>query len=177
MSDKRVVMVVDMQQGVFATPRIQREECVSRINQLTRSADTVIFIQHTEAGGLEEGSEGFALLPELHRPEGAFYVTKTACDAFYHTSLEALLTELNIKQFVICGCATDYCVDTTLKNGVSRGYHITVTQDAHTTAHRPAAEAQVLINHYNDVWRTFTAPDNPPRVKLTETILAEWQAN
>lgn len=177
MSDKRVVMVVDMQQGVFATPRIQREQCVSRINQLTRSADTVIFIQHTEAGGLEEGSEGFALLPELHQPEGALYVTKTACDAFYHTSLEALLTELNIKQFVICGCATDYCVDTTLKNGVSRGYHITVAQDAHTTAHRPAAEAQVLINHYNDVWRTFTAPDNPPRVKLTETILAEWQAN
>ncbi|HEY4435048.1 MAG TPA: isochorismatase family protein [Lelliottia sp.] len=177
MSDKRVVMVVDMQQGVFVTPRIQREQCVSRINQLTRSADTVIFIQHTEAGGLEEGSEGFALLPELHQPEGALYVTKTACDAFYHTSLEALLTELNIKQFVICGCATDYCVDTTLKNGVSRGYHITVAQDAHTTAHRPAAEAQVLINHYNDVWRTFTAPDNPPRVKLTETILAEWQAN
>ena len=177
MSDKRVVMVVDMQQGVFATPRIQREQCVSRINQLMCSADTVIFIQHTEAGGLEEGSEGFALLPELHQPEGAFYVTKTACDAFYHTSLEALLTELNIKQFVICGCATDYCVDTTLKNGVSRGYHITVAQDAHTTAHRPAAEAQVLINHYNDVWRTFTAPDNPPRVKLTETILAEWQAN
>lgn len=177
MSDKRVVMVVDMQQGVFATPRIQREQCVSRINQLMRSADTVIFIQHTEAGGLEEGSEGFALLPELHQPEGAFYVTKTACDAFYHTSLDALLTELNIKQFVICGCATDYCVDTTLKNGVSRGYHITVAQDAHTTAHRPAAEAQVLINHYNDVWRTFTAPDNPPRVKLTETILAEWQAN
>ncbi|MDI3360002.1 isochorismatase family protein [Lelliottia sp. V89_10] len=177
MSDKRVVMVVDMQQGVFATPRIQREQCVSRINQLTRSADTVIFIQHTEAGGLEEGSEGFALLPEVHQPEGALYVTKTACDAFYHTSLEALLTELNIKQFVICGCATDYCVDTTLKNGVSRGYHITVAQDAHTTAHRPAAEAQVLINHYNDVWRTFTAPDNPPRVKLTETILAEWQAN
>ncbi|MBL5884543.1 isochorismatase family protein [Lelliottia aquatilis] len=177
MSGKKVVMVVDMQQGVFATPRIQREKCVSRINQLTRGADTVIFIQHTEAGGLEEGSDGFTLLPELHQPAGAFYVTKTACDAFYHTSLNALLTQLNTQHFVICGCATDYCVDTTLKNGVSRGYHITVAEDAHTTADRPAAEAQVLINHYNEVWRTLTAPDNPPTVKLTETILAEWQAN
>ena len=61
MSEKRVVMVVDMQNGVFETPRHQREKCVSLINQLTQAADTVIFIQHTEAGGLEEGSEGFAL--------------------------------------------------------------------------------------------------------------------
>lgn len=56
MSEKRVVMVVDMQNGVFETPRHQREKCVSLINQLTQAADTVIFIQHTEAGGLEEGS-------------------------------------------------------------------------------------------------------------------------
>ena len=74
MSEKRVVMVVDMQNGVFENPRHQREKCVSLINQLTQAADTVIFIQHTEAGGLEEGSEGFALLPELHQPADALYV-------------------------------------------------------------------------------------------------------
>lgn len=177
MSEKRVVMVVDMQQGVFETPRHQREHCVSRINQLTKAADTVIFIQHTEAGGLEEGSEGFALLPEVEQPAGAFYVTKTACDSFYNTGLEALLREQSINAFVICGCATDYCVDATIKNGVSRGYHITVAEDAHTTADRPAAQAQILINHHNDVWRNFIAPLNPPKVKFTETILENWKAN
>lgn len=177
MSDKRVVMVVDMQNGVFETPRHQREKCVSLINQLTQAADRVVFIQHTEAGGLEEGSEGFALLPELNQPAGALYVTKTACDAFYNTALETLLREQGIREFLICGCATDYCVDATLKNGVSRGYHITVAEDAHTTANRPAAEAQVLIAHYNDVWRNFIAPANPPSVKRTETILENWKAN
>ncbi|WP_276851071.1 isochorismatase family protein [Enterobacter oligotrophicus] len=177
MSEKRVVMVVDMQNGVFETPRHQREKCVSLINQLTQAAELVIFIQHTEAGGLEEGSNGFALLPELNQPAGGFYVTKTACDAFYNTTLEALLCEQGIREFVMCGCATDYCVDATFKNGVSRGYHITVAEDAHTTANRPAAEAQVLIAHYNDVWRNFIAPANPPSVKRTETILEKWKAN
>lgn len=171
MSEKRVVLVVDIQNGVFKTPRHQSEKCVSLINQLTQAAEAVIFIQHTEAGGLEEGSEGFALLPDLNQPAGAFYVTKTACDAFYDTSLEALLREQD------CGCATDYCVDATFKNGVSRGYHITVAEDAHTTANRPAADAQVLIAHYNDVWRNFIAPANPPSVKRTETILENWKAN
>ena len=58
MSEKRVVMVVDMQNGVFETPRHQREKCVSLINQLTQAADTVIFIQHTEAGGWKRGVQG-----------------------------------------------------------------------------------------------------------------------
>ena len=177
MSEKRGVMVVDMQNGVFETPRHQREKCVSLINQLTQAADTVIFIQHTEAGGLEEGSEGFALLPELHQPAGALYVTKTACDAFYNTGLEALLREQGIREFVICGCATDYCLDTTIKNGASRGYGIVIAEDAHTTADRPAAQAATLIAHYNEVWRTLTVPGNPLQVKPTETILHAWQQN
>jgi len=177
MSNKRVVMVVDMQQGVFATPRLQREACVARINQLTRAADRVIFIQHIEEGGLEEGSDGFALLPDLYQPEGALYSSKTACDAFYKTGLEQLLDEHRIREFVICGCATDYCVDTTLKNAASKGYAITVAEDAHTTADRPAAQAATLIAHYNEVWRTLTVPGNPVRVKPTETILQAWQAN
>ena len=81
MSEKRVVMVVDMQNGVFETPRHQRETRVSLINQLTQAADTVIFIQHTEAGGLEEGSDGFALLPDLQQPPGAPSRTTTAARA------------------------------------------------------------------------------------------------
>lgn len=177
MSGKRVVMVVDMQNGVFATPRVGRERCAALINQLTRAADQVIFIQHCEEGGLEEGSDGFQILPELYQPDNALYVTKTACDSFYKTSLEAVLREQDINAFVICGCATDYCVDTTIKNGASRGYAITVAGDAHTTANRAAADAHTLIEHHNEVWRTLIVPGNPVRVKSVETILHEWQAN
>ncbi len=34
MTAQRVVMVVDMQNGVFATPRLARERCVAQINRL-----------------------------------------------------------------------------------------------------------------------------------------------
>ena len=177
MAGKRVVMVVDMQNGVFATPRIQRVQCFSHINKLTNAPVTVIFIQNAGEGGLEEGSDGFALLPELYQPAQALYVTKTACDGFYKTSLESVLRGQNVTAFVMCGCATDYCVDATLKNGASRGYAITVAQDAHTTANRTAAAATVLIEHYNEVWGNLIVPDNPVQVKPVETILREWQEN
>lgn len=177
MAEQRVLMVVDMQNGVFATPRYQRDACVMQINRLSREADVVIFIRHAEAGGLEEGSEGFALLPELDRPSSALYVTKTACDAFYNTSLEQVLAEHNIDAFVICGCATDYCVDTTIRVGASKGYRITVAEDAHTTANRTAADAPVLIAHHNDVWRNLTVPGNPVQVKSVDTIVTQWREN
>ncbi|MEW7313763.1 isochorismatase family protein [Buttiauxella gaviniae] len=173
MPAQRVLMVIDMQNGVFETPRINRESCTTRINQLINAADIVIFIQHTEPG-LEQGSAAFDLLPELLRPADALYVSKTACDAFYRTELEDVLKRHQIREFVVCGCATDYCVDATIKNGASRGYAITVAADAHTTANRPAALAEVLIAHHNDVWRNLTIPGNTLLVKPTQKILEEW---
>lgn len=173
MSASRVLMVIDMQNGVFENPRVNSEICISRINQLIQAADNVIFIQHTEEG-LEPGSEAYNIIPELVQPAGALYVTKTACDAFYRTHLDEVLRDHNIQEFVVCGCATDYCVDSTIKNGASRGYAMTVAGDAHTTANRTAAPAEVLIAHYNDVWRNLTIPGNSLQVKNAAEILVDW---
>lgn len=82
MQSRRAVIVVDMQNGVFTTPRSDREGCTARINALTQAADMVIFIQHTAEDELREGSDDFALLPELNQPADAFYVTKTAATPF-----------------------------------------------------------------------------------------------
>lgn len=176
MSASNVVMVIDMQNGVFETPRVRQAECVARINRLIAAADTVIFVQHLAPGWQDGGSDAFTLLSDLHQPGYSLYVTKTACDAFLNTSLSALLHDRQIDRFVVCGCATDYCVDATVKNAVSRGYHLTIAEDAHTTADRKAAPALTLIEHYNDVWRNFIAP-NPINVISTEQIVTQWARN
>lgn len=43
-----VLIVVDMQVGVLAMPRYDREGKAALINQLIDAADVVIFIQHAE---------------------------------------------------------------------------------------------------------------------------------
>ncbi|ADD75442.1 Hypothetical Protein PANA_0275 [Pantoea ananatis LMG 20103] len=171
---QRVVMVVDMQNGVFESPRFDRAGRVAQINRLIRQADITLFIQHRE-GNMIEGSHAFALLPEIEQPQNAYYVTKTACDSFWQTTLASLLSTLAITDFVICGCATDYCVDTTLKVGAGLGYRITVAADAHTTADRTYANAEQLIGQHNEVWAALSMPGNVPRVVDTATLLAEWR--
>ncbi|MGC1065740.1 isochorismatase family protein [Pantoea agglomerans] len=170
---QRVVVVIDMQNGVFSTPRFDTAGRIAQINRLTERADITIFIQHRE-GEMCEGNAAFGLLPEIAQPAGAHYVTKTACDSFWHTDLAALLKRLAVEEFVVCGCATDYCLDTTIKVGASAGYAITVAADAHTTADRRWVSAEALINQHNDMWASLLIPGNVPRVLSTEAILAEW---
>lgn len=172
---QRVVLVIDMQNGVFTTPRFDREGRVAQINRLTAAADVTVFIQHTDAS-LPEGSHAFALLPDIQQPAGAHFITKTACDSFWQTGLAALLERLGVKAFVVCGCATDYCVDTTIKVGASAGYHITVAADAHTTADRSVVSAGQLIAQHNEVWSSLLIPGNVPRVADCDALLAEWQS-
>lgn len=171
----RLLIVVDMQNGVFAAPRYDREGCVGRINKLISQADRTIFIQHIE-GEMTEGGELWRILPELAQPDEAIYVNKTASDAFWHTELENVLHRLNADNFVICGCATDYCLDTTIKVGASKGYAITVASDAHTTSNRTHATAQQLIGQHNEVWAALSLPGNAIRVKPTDGIVAEWKS-
>ncbi|MEZ3499991.1 isochorismatase family protein [Pantoea sp. KPR_PJ] len=169
----KTVIVVDMQNGVFATPRFDRAGRTARINQLINAADRTIFVTHCE-GDMQEGSHAFALLAELHQPADSLFVTKTACDSFWHTGLAATLAQLEVNAFVICGCATDYCVDTTIKVGAGLGYCVTVAADAHTTANRTWASAEQLIGQHNEVWAGLSLPGNVPQVKRTAEIIADW---
>lgn len=166
----RTLIVVDMQKGVFATPRFDRAGCVARINQLIAAAEHTIFIMHRE-GDMQPDSDAFDLLPELHQPAGCDYVIKTASDSFWRTELTHTLSAKGIREFAICGCATDYCVDTTIKAGASLGYRITVAADAHTTADRAFASAQQLIAQHNAVWASLAMPGNVPLVKTTEELV------
>ena len=118
--EKRVLVVIDMQNGVLATPRHEWRSKAVLINQLIAAAQQTIFIQHAE-GDMQEGSSLWDIIPELHQPPHARYVTKTACDAFWHTQLATELAAILTRAFTVCGCATDYCVDTTIKVGASLG--------------------------------------------------------
>ena len=102
------LLVIDMQNGVFATPRHARAAVVGNINRLMAAAPHTVIIRHTD-DELPTGSVAWQLLPELHVPAAAVYLDKTACNAFYRTALAATLAERHCRDLTICGCTTDYC--------------------------------------------------------------------
>ncbi len=170
-----VLVVIDMQRGVFAQPRFDQAGRVERINQLIAAAHQTIFIQHVE-GEMQPDSEAWQLLPEIEQPANALYINKTACDSFWHTTLEAQLAAGAHRGFVICGCATDYCVDCTVKTAATKGFRVTVAADAHTTADRTFASAEQLIGQHNEVWASLSLPGNAIQVVESAAILQQWRS-
>jgi len=162
--DMRALLVVDMQNACFteARPRLDRPGVCERINALVRAirpAGPVVWIQHTDpAEGFPRGGEGWQLLPELEVAAFDLHVEKEGCDSFLETALDGLLRERGVDEVVICGCATDFCVDTTVRAAGSHGYRVIVASDAHTTADRPHADAATVIRHHNYVWADFLLP-------------------
>ena len=151
---KSTLLVIDVQQALFdETPRpFEADAVVERINTLTARARAagvpVIFIQH-EASDLEYNSAGWQLQPGLQVKEGDAKLRKTTPDSFLRTELEALLASWRTEHVVICGYASEFCVDTTTRRAAALGYPVTLVSDAHTTHDKLHATGEQIRKHEN----------------------------
>jgi nicotinamidase-related amidase len=175
----KALLVVDMQVGLFEgdSPRYDAQGVIQRINEIARAVraagGVVIFIQHEDHGGLQRGTEGWEILPALERVDADLCVHKQACDSFYETNLSDLLEHYGAQEIIITGCATDFCVDTTVRAAASRDYDVVVAEDAHTTRDRPHLDAPSIIRHHNWMWKSLILPRNEVKV-LPATSIIEW---
>ena len=167
------LIVIDMQQGSFTsdTPRYDSQGLVLRINKLAAkvraSKGMVIFVQHDGPEGDPHHPEapGWHLLSGLDVKQGDRFVRKSACDSFLATSLEDDLRSVSIQRLIVTGCATEFCVDTTIRSALARGFQTTVPADGHTTAERPHLPAKDIIAHHNATWADFISPAGPAEVR------------
>jgi len=163
MKGKRALLIIDMQKGSFTpqTPRYDTKGVVERINALARilraSNCQVIFIQHdgTALDEFRPNSMEWELLDELVVDPKDIIITKYANDAFYRSSLSSKLKALQIEELFVSGCATDFCVESTIQSALTKNFDITVVADAHTTGNRPNLMAKQVIDHYNWVWQNM----------------------
>ena len=152
------LVVIDVQKGIFAgkKPSPRWPEILQRIGALAARAAAaglpVLYVQHDGAPGhrLATGSEGWELDPALAAHAPAAVCRKTACDAFFETTLEAELDRRSVQRLVIAGCMTQFCVDTTCRRAISLGYDVVLVGDAHATADAGALTADRIIAHHNE---------------------------
>src|SRR5690606_13786940 len=160
----KALLIIDMQKISFTqdTPRFDAEGVIERINVLSKrfrqDGDKVIFIQHdgTKEGFCKPDTKEWEILDSLTANSSDLFISKTANDSFYKTSLKEELVSLGIKDIIITGCATDFCVDATVKAALTNDFNITVIADGHTTADRPKLDAGAVIDYYNWLWSEMT---------------------
>jgi nicotinamidase-related amidase len=175
--NNKVLLIIDMQKGSFTpeTPRFDRSGVVKRINSLAtvfrKSHFPVIFIQHdgTKQNEFIPNSTEWELLDDLIVESTDILIAKYANDGFYLSNLSETLIELNVHELFITGCATDFCVESTIQSALVKDYDITVVADGHTTGDRPHLKAENVIEHYNWVWKNLI----PTNGKITVSDFSE----
>jgi nicotinamidase-related amidase len=122
----------------------------------------VVFIQHDGPPGdtFEPETPGWRLLSSLEREPADRVVRKRACDAFYETDLPQVLDGHGVQPLIVTGCATDFCVDTTVRAALSRDY----------------VDAVSVIRHHNWVWQNLIHPRARIRVIPASRVIEEIEA-
>jgi len=148
------LLVIDLQNGVCQ--RIyQREKLIFLVNQrielYLKEECPIIFVQHNDSELIHQ-ENAWKIISQLIQPDQAFYVQKEHANAFYHTNLQQLLTQLDVESIEICGAQTEYCVDTTVKVAHSLGYQLQMLPNATTTFDNAYMSANNTIRFYEGIW-------------------------
>jgi nicotinamidase-related amidase len=77
-----------------------------------------------------EGSKEADIIVEIAPEPGDVVLSKTSSGAFATTGLDAMLRHMGVTTVVCCGCATNYCVETTVRAAADLGYEVVMVSDA-----------------------------------------------
>lgn len=177
MTTTQALLIIDMQQALcegdgaaFDSPGV-----IARINTLSARARVagvpVIWVQHEGSGGyLAHGTPGWQLATGLHTSETDLRVRKTTPDSFLRTPLADLLAQHGTNELVVCGMHTEFCVDTTTRRALARGYPVVLVADAHTSAGNAHLTPQQVVAHHNTTLCNISSFGPKVRVLVAESI-------
>jgi ureidoacrylate peracid hydrolase len=109
---------------VIYTAHVFRPDYVDVPSRL-RARD--MFNQEDET--LVKGSWDAAIADELKPLDSEPVVEKNRYDAFLYTDLELILRTLGIGRLLVCGVATNVCVESTVRSAEQRDFGVTVASD------------------------------------------------
>jgi nicotinamidase-related amidase len=160
---KTALLVVDVQNGVVEGAH-GRDAVVANVGNLVEKARRenvpVVWVQHSD-DGLAKGSDDWRIVPELIPDDAEPLIEKNYPDSFEDTTLETVLSGLEVGRLVVVGAQTDECVRSTLHGAFVRGYDATLVKDAHTTEDQTewgAPPPDQVIAHTNLYWTYHRAP-------------------
>jgi nicotinamidase-related amidase len=165
-SAKAAVLVIDVQVGLFCTKPspFEAAEVIARINLVAGKARVagvpIVFVQNDgppEGNWLVPHSDGWQLHPDLDCAHDEPVIRKKTGDAFYGTELERMLRAARVESLILMGYATEFCIDSTLRNGASKDFEIYAISDAHTTNDAPMLKAPVIRQYFNWIWSDLSS--------------------
>jgi nicotinamidase-related amidase len=169
------LLVVDVQNCVVEGAH-ERDAVVANIDSLVDQARRedvpVVWVQHSDED-IIRGSDDWQIVPELTPADADPRVDKNYGDSFEATTLEHVLSGLEVGRLVVAGAETDACIRSTVHGAFVRGYDVTLVSDAHTTGDKTqwgAPPPGQVIAHTNLYWSYQSAPGRTAATVETKNV-------
>jgi nicotinamidase-related amidase len=128
-----------------------------RIASLVQDSRDVNFMQRRHGTMLAASTSKEAqILEELAPLENELVITKGCSGIFNGTAFDQICRNMGIDSLIFCGVATNYCVETAVRDAGDRGYEVIMVSDACAaiTAEQERLAAEVLDGVYCRVLTT-----------------------
>ncbi|MDF2557636.1 MAG: amidase [Bacillales bacterium] len=152
------LLIIDVQVAMFSyenTKLYKGNEVLANIKKVLEAARKTnipaVFIQHTEDEEYTKGLPTWEICKEVAPLNNEKVVEKSSCDSFHQTELQIVLQDLGIKNLIIMGMQSEFCIDTTCRRAFSRGYNCILIKDAHSTFDSEMLTAEQIISFENRV--------------------------
>jgi nicotinamidase-related amidase len=100
-----------------------------------------LFRKAAELGAVRLGSWGAEPYAGFEPLPGEIHLIHKGNSAFYATGLDAILEATAVTNLTVCGLATQFSVEHTVRDAADRGYRVTVLRDCCASANAAAAAA------------------------------------
>lgn len=157
--DHTVLLVVDVQRGLMEEGPYRGKDVLQGIQSLIsacrKSGVEVVYVCHDggAGSGLEPGTDGFEICAEI-APQGREKVfVKRYNSAFLKTGLKEYLDRKGIREIILVGMQTEYCIDSTCKAAFELGYRVLIPEGTITTFDNGPLSAAQLCDFYSSrIW-------------------------
>lgn len=151
-----VLLVVDTQKLITNAALYNSKVFVSNIKKLIKAARSnnieVVYVRHDDGIGheLTKGTDGFEIFEEFKPDKDERIFDKTVNSPFKDTGLLEYLRGKQVKQIIVVGLQTEYCIDATVKCGFEHGFHIIIPKETNSTFDNEYMSAKETYKYYND---------------------------
>ncbi|MBT55312.1 MAG: pyrimidine utilization protein B [Mameliella sp.] len=95
---------------------------------------------------LAKGGWDYALIDALEVKDGDILVPKSRYSGFVNTPLDSILRSRGIQTLLVCGVATNVCVETTIRDAFGLEYHPVMVEDCCLQAGPPQMQDATIFS-------------------------------
>ena len=175
---KSALLIVDVQNSAMEDAW-NSENVIYNISKITEWARAnkilVLWIQHSDES-LKIYTPDWEFAKPLRPKDEEVVLQKHFPSAFEETELANILGQQEIRNIIVVGAATNWCVRATLYAAIERRINLTLVADAHTTKSLKLSDdivldAQTLVYDLNTTMKWLAYPEVELNVKNTSELL------